>query len=307
MKAKLSLLTSLFLAIQSVLAAPLGTAFTYQGRLHDNGAPANGSYDLYFTLFDAVSGGAPSQPVHLENVNVANGLFTVQLDFGSLGNQARWLEIQVRPGSSSGSFTALQPRQALTAAPFAQFALNGTPGPQGPGGPPGPAGPVGATGPAGAPGAQGPAGPQGVAGPMGPTSIIASEFSAGSAPNPNGTVQFIAKPVTLSITEAGQKIYVSAHRALGGYVAANSLGLDIGYRDINTPAATPTPINLGVYGLQVPANTRVPMGLTGIISNLPIGTYQVGLLGVDTNSGAANGKWTNTEWGYTSAFVFKPQ
>jgi hypothetical protein len=29
-------------------AAPLGTAFTYQGRLTDGASPANGSYDLQF-------------------------------------------------------------------------------------------------------------------------------------------------------------------------------------------------------------------------------------------------------------------
>jgi hypothetical protein len=33
------------------------TAFTYQGRLQDGGAPANGSYDFQFTLWDALSGG----------------------------------------------------------------------------------------------------------------------------------------------------------------------------------------------------------------------------------------------------------
>ena len=35
-----------------------GTGFAYQGKLADNGNPANGTFDLQFTLFDAVSGGA---------------------------------------------------------------------------------------------------------------------------------------------------------------------------------------------------------------------------------------------------------
>ena len=30
----------------SVWAAPVGTAFTYQGRLTDGGSPANGLYDF---------------------------------------------------------------------------------------------------------------------------------------------------------------------------------------------------------------------------------------------------------------------
>ena len=35
-----------------------GTAFTYEGRLSDNGAPANGSYDLQFKIHDSLSGGS---------------------------------------------------------------------------------------------------------------------------------------------------------------------------------------------------------------------------------------------------------
>ena len=34
-----------------------GTAFTYQGRLTDNGGPANGNYDLQFVLRDAAMAG----------------------------------------------------------------------------------------------------------------------------------------------------------------------------------------------------------------------------------------------------------
>jgi hypothetical protein len=33
-----------------------GTAFTYQGRLIENGAPANGTYDLVFTICDSPGG-----------------------------------------------------------------------------------------------------------------------------------------------------------------------------------------------------------------------------------------------------------
>ena len=34
-----------------------GTAFTYQGRLTDNGNAANGNYDLRFTIYDSGGGG----------------------------------------------------------------------------------------------------------------------------------------------------------------------------------------------------------------------------------------------------------
>ncbi|MCA9275763.1 MAG: hypothetical protein KDA29_07040 [Phycisphaerales bacterium] len=59
--------------IIAFLAAVLATIahaepFTYQGSLNDNGAPANGEYDLIFRLYDAASGGAQlGAQVVLEN------------------------------------------------------------------------------------------------------------------------------------------------------------------------------------------------------------------------------------------------
>src|SRR5262249_42737780 len=100
---------------------PLGTAFTYQGRLTDGGGPASGVYDLQFTLFSAETEGTQVGPIlTAAGVVVTDGLFTVPLDFGSsaFAGNARWLEIAVRPGSG-GAFTSLAPRQALTATPNA--------------------------------------------------------------------------------------------------------------------------------------------------------------------------------------------
>lgn len=118
-------------------AAPVGSQFTYQGRLEDNNQPANGLFDFEFRLFDALAGGAQAGAVVLSNdIPVENGVFSVELDFGAgaFASQARWLAVAVRDGSSGGAYDALAPRQALTAAPVAQFALSGNPGPQGPSG-----------------------------------------------------------------------------------------------------------------------------------------------------------------------------
>lgn len=103
----------------------LGTGFTYQGRLTDGGAPASGSYDLQFTLFDAATGGTQVGPtVTASSQTVTSGLFTASLDFGASAftGSARWLEIGVRPGGTSGAFTILTPRQSITPAPNALFA-----------------------------------------------------------------------------------------------------------------------------------------------------------------------------------------
>jgi hypothetical protein len=111
----------------SAQAAPLGTAFTYQGRLTDDEDAANGSYDFAFELYDAADGGSQvGSTVVLEDVLVTEGLFTVELDFGSdvFSGDARWLEIGVRQGSSAETYTTLTPRHALTAVPHALHALN---------------------------------------------------------------------------------------------------------------------------------------------------------------------------------------
>src|SRR6185295_3334540 len=65
-----------------------------------------------------------------ENVAVANGRFTVQLDFGSqFAGQQRLLEVWVRQDTgltcvSNTGFTTLSPRQSMTTAPNAAFSLN---------------------------------------------------------------------------------------------------------------------------------------------------------------------------------------
>ena len=108
-------------------AAPMGTAFTYQGRLTVGDSPANGAFDFTFTLYDAASGGSTvGSPVTLGDIPVSQGQFTVLLDFstGIFIGEARWLQIAVRPGASPGAFTTLGPRQALTPTPYALYAAS---------------------------------------------------------------------------------------------------------------------------------------------------------------------------------------
>lgn len=101
-------------------ASAQGTAFTYQGRLDDGASPANGSYDLTFALYDAASGGSQVGGVFTNAAaGVSNGLFTVTLDFGNQFPGAdRWLEIGVRTNGAD-LFSILEPRQPLTATPYA--------------------------------------------------------------------------------------------------------------------------------------------------------------------------------------------
>ncbi|HKP53635.1 MAG TPA: hypothetical protein VJ183_13410 [Chloroflexia bacterium] len=99
---------------------PVGSGFTYQGHLLDNGNPANGQYDFVFTLFDALSGGNQVGTVTLTSQTVSDGLYTATLDFGAgtFQGEARWLQISVRRVGAP-SYTTLSPRVALTATPYA--------------------------------------------------------------------------------------------------------------------------------------------------------------------------------------------
>jgi len=97
------------------------TAFTYSGKLTDNGNPASGTFDLQFALFDNAQGGAQiGSNQTVPGAAVSDGVFTVQLDFGvnAFPGANRFLEIGVRPGGV-GSFAILAPRQQIASTPYA--------------------------------------------------------------------------------------------------------------------------------------------------------------------------------------------
>jgi formylglycine-generating enzyme required for sulfatase activity len=111
----------------ALFSEPLGTEFTYQGYLQDGGGPADGVYDFKFTLINAATGGLViGAPVEVGDVAVSKGLFNAELDFGddAFNGGQRWLVIRVRPGDSTGVYTKLEPRQKLTATPYALHSLS---------------------------------------------------------------------------------------------------------------------------------------------------------------------------------------
>jgi hypothetical protein len=102
-------------------AAPMGTAFTYQGRLIDANDAADGLYDFQFKLFDAnVAGAQQGGTVDINDLDVIDGYFTVELDFGSevFDGNAVWLETTVAHADGSDPCT-LRPRQEITPVPYA--------------------------------------------------------------------------------------------------------------------------------------------------------------------------------------------
>ncbi|MHC4750092.1 MAG: tail fiber domain-containing protein [Planctomycetota bacterium] len=113
-------------------AEPMGTAFTYQGRLMDANTPADGLYDLQFTLFDdpnIVIGNQIGSTLDVNDLDIIDGYFTVELDFVNgdpnvFNGAARWLETAIRPWDSNdvNDFVALSPRIELLPTPYAIYA-----------------------------------------------------------------------------------------------------------------------------------------------------------------------------------------
>lgn len=101
-----------------------GMAFTYQGRLNNDGSPANGLYDFRFKLYTDPFGNNQVGASYLTNsVPTTNGLFTTTIDFGNgifIGS-TNWLEVDVRT-NGGGGYTVLNPLQELTPTPYAIFA-----------------------------------------------------------------------------------------------------------------------------------------------------------------------------------------
>ncbi|HVP09684.1 MAG TPA: tail fiber domain-containing protein [Phycisphaerae bacterium] len=106
---------------------PIGTTFAYQGQLKQGGLPATATADFQFVLWDALAGGNQiGAMIPVSGKSVVNGLFTVTLDFGAgtFAGNARWLEIAVRSPAGAGGYTTLTPRQELTPAPNALYAVS---------------------------------------------------------------------------------------------------------------------------------------------------------------------------------------
>jgi hypothetical protein len=104
-----------------------GTAFAFQGRLFDAGAPANGKYDLRLNLYDGITGGAlVAGPVTNSAVVVSNGLFSTVIDFGAgiFTGPRRFLEVGARSNTVAVGFTVITPRQELLPFPYGVTAEN---------------------------------------------------------------------------------------------------------------------------------------------------------------------------------------
>lgn len=114
------LIGSMNIAASMALGAPFTTGVTYQGQLKQEGVPASGTFPMTFELFDSLTAGVlVGGPLVLPAVSVSNGVFQVELDFGSavFEGSERFLQVTVNG-------LPLSPRQRIAPAPYALHALN---------------------------------------------------------------------------------------------------------------------------------------------------------------------------------------
>ena len=116
---KKSLLTlALLVATGALHAAP----WSYRGSLNDGGKPANGPYDLRVTLLNEAKTASLSSPITLYAVQVVDGNFAVDVDFGIdlSASPVMALKTEVQQGSSGfaalGEATRFDPKAAFGGA-----------------------------------------------------------------------------------------------------------------------------------------------------------------------------------------------
>lgn len=111
---------ALVLLLQSLVLAALPGRINFQGRLLDkNKNPKSGLFNITFGIWDTGpgTGGSEIWSETQNNIQVTNGMFSVQLGAGTsltanvFSSDVRWLQIQV--GSE-----ILEPRERLVTAPY---------------------------------------------------------------------------------------------------------------------------------------------------------------------------------------------
>ncbi|MFK7882764.1 MAG: hypothetical protein AB8F26_01095 [Phycisphaerales bacterium] len=114
-------MAALVMGVSGASAQP----FTYQGSLSDGGQPADGEYDVRVTLLNE-GGGTVAGPLTFNDIQVSEGVFNVELDFGvgSFDGNARLLGLEFRAGASAGGFTELLPNTPINPTPYALYAFD---------------------------------------------------------------------------------------------------------------------------------------------------------------------------------------
>ena len=123
-KTVLTLISIVLLSVPLFAENPTGASITSPGQLKEKGWPAEGLFDLKFTLYgDSVNGRQLGSAIVYDKVNIAKGLLTISLDFGAgvFDANSLWIEVAVRDGNLSdpNEYRTFLPRQEIFPAAHA--------------------------------------------------------------------------------------------------------------------------------------------------------------------------------------------
>ena len=124
-------LTALVAAARFAGGTPLDQTFTYQGQLRNAGQLVSGPVDLRITMWDSDTAGSQVGTANSFNaMQLTDGRFACGLNFGNAAFDGtnRWIQVEFRNPAGSGQYLALNPRDKITATPYALYALNGANG-----------------------------------------------------------------------------------------------------------------------------------------------------------------------------------
>ena len=106
---------SIALGLLLVASATQAAPWTYRGTLNDGGQPANGRYDIRLSLLDAGGAKSLAYPLTFSGVEVKNGAFAVDVDFGIDLAQFGTLKLQTEVAQGDSGFVALGEPKAFDA------------------------------------------------------------------------------------------------------------------------------------------------------------------------------------------------
>jgi microcystin-dependent protein len=253
----------------------------YQAVVRNSGGQPilNDTVSLRFTIHDsAVNGVTRFQEVqHLATnqfglVNAAIGVVSGNLGTINWGNGTKFLQVEIDPANGL-NFTDMGTTQLLS-VPYALYAANSAPGPQGP---TGPQGLPGSNGLPGATGVQGPSGNDGAIGPQGATGIQGPMGITG-ATGPQGDTGVIGLQGPIGPT-GGQGI--SGDTGITGPTGAQGIIGATGPQGPNgadgQPGVTGSQGATGAQGATGPSGSdaSIPSGVivmwSGALANIPVG------------------------------------
>ena len=133
--------------------------------------------------------------------------------------------------------------------------------------------------------------------------VVASAVENNYGYNDGGvstSLDFIGPTATVSVG-SGERIFISASKALGTSKSSGAWDLKLYVCHRRTGTTVPTTIGSGMAGLRVTQWIHIPFALSAATGALDPDSYEVGMCGFSPQAET----WNLNEYGYVTALVFK--